>query len=82
MTTIEAQIILGLAENGLRVEATARKLYMHRTTLHRYIRNIKRTTGYNPLDYYDMGWLVPKAKTILGMYGKFLLTGGAIDDQN
>lgn len=80
MTTFEAEVILGLAKNGLRVEQTAKQLYMHRSTLHRFIRKIKRDTGLNPLDFYDMEWLVAKAKTVLCVYGTFVLKGGAKND--
>lgn len=80
MTTVEAEVVLGLAKNGLRIEPTMRQLNIHRTTLTRYIRKIKRDTGLNPLDFYDMEWLVPKAKAILRMYGTFVLNGGTKDD--
>lgn len=76
MTTQEAQVVFVLAKNGLKIEPSAKQLYMHRSTLHRYIRKIKKKTGLNPLDFYDMEWLIAKAKTILGLYGTFVFNGG------
>lgn len=77
MTTQEARVVFVLAQNSLRVEPSAKQLYMHRSTLHRYIRQIKKETGLNPLNFYDMQWLITKAKTILGFYGTFTINGGA-----
>ena len=71
MNEIEAEVIIALAENGLRIERAASILYMHRSTVSRHIRNIKRKTGKDPLDFYDMWWLTAKAKMIAGKYGNF-----------
>lgn len=79
MTTEEAAAIIALADNDLRIEPTARKLFMHRTTLVRLIRKIKKDTGLDPLNFYNMVWLVARAKQVVGRYGVFY-DGGLNND--
>lgn len=47
-------IIRGLADNNLNTTATAKALYMGRRTLYRYIEQIKKSTGLNPLNFWDL----------------------------
>lgn len=79
MTTLEADIILALADNDMRIETTARAMYMHRTTLTKYVRKIKKDTGLDPLRFYDLEWLVARAKLVLGKYGSFYKRGASND---
>lgn len=65
MTELQAEILVALAKNQLSVSETARKLYMHRTTVNYHIRQIRKLTGKNPLDFYDMCELLPQARKIL-----------------
>lgn len=80
MTPEEAKAILALAENGLRIEPATKMLYLHRSTLCRRIQRIKKKTGMDPLNFFDMQTLVPKAKQILGTYGRFFENGGLTHD--
>lgn len=65
MTLFQAELIVRLSEHGLDVAPTARVLYMHPNTLKYHIRKIKRETGKNPRDFYDMCALLAEAKAVL-----------------
>ena len=80
MTKIEAEVVIALADNNLKVEQTAKVLYMHRSSLSRYIRKIKKDYRLDPLNFYDMCWLLPKAKMVAGKYGNFYEKEGVSDD--
>lgn len=80
MTQIEAEIIVGLADHGLRIAAAAKALFMARNTLVYHVQKIRNETGLNPFDFHDMCYLLPKAKTVLGKYGTFVTDGGAKND--
>ena len=62
MTKLEAEIIIGLADNQMSVSKTAKKIYMHRTTLNYHIKKIRESTGKNPLDFHDLCDLLAKAR--------------------
>lgn len=64
MTKLQAEIIIGLADNHLNVSQTARKLYMHRTTLSYHIQQIRQLTGKDPMDFYGMCELLPTARRV------------------
>lgn len=68
MTKLQAEIVIALAENQTNISKTASKLFMHRNSLTYHVRKIKKTTGKNPLDFYDMCELLPIAQRTL--YGK------------
>ena len=67
MTQLEAKIILLLAEHSLNVTPVSRALYMHRNSVMYHIRGIKKRTGKDPLDFYDMCELLPEARFVLDM---------------
>lgn len=77
MTKLQAEIIVGLADNQLSIARASEKLYMHRNSITYHIRRIYKDTGKNPLDFHDMCWLLPKARAILGKYGTFVNDGRA-----
>lgn len=65
MKRLDAEIIVKLAENGLDIAPTARAMYLHANTLKYHIRKIQKETGKNPRDFYDMCYLLPRAKQLL-----------------
>lgn len=67
MTQLEAKIILLLAENNLDVSPISRILFMHRNSVMYHIRMIRKKTGKNPQDFYDMCELLPEARFVLDM---------------
>lgn len=75
MTPIEAQIIVSLAKHGLRAKPVADELFRVRSSVVYHTKNIQKETGLNPFDFYDMCWLLPKAKAVLKEYGDFVVKG-------
>lgn len=62
LTTYEAQIILKLADCNMSVSETARQMFMHRNTIVYHAEKIKRNTGKDPLNFYDLHELVQIAR--------------------
>ena len=58
MDELDIKVILGLADNRMRISETARVLYVHRNTVIYHIDRIKRLTGLDPLNFYDLYALV------------------------
>lgn len=54
----DAKIILAIADNSINVYAAARELFMHRNTLVYHIGKIKKITGLDATDFYDLCKLV------------------------
>ena len=65
VTQLHAEIIIALADNQLKITEAAKKLFMHRTTLNYHIQKIHKTTGKNPLDFYDMCELLHTARQVI-----------------
>jgi DNA-binding PucR family transcriptional regulator len=66
VTELQAEIIIALADNNLKIAEVARKIYMHRSTVVYHIKKIHRITGKNPLDFRDMCELLPIARRTFG----------------
>lgn len=65
MTILDAEVILALADNGLSATTAAQSIYRHRNTVIYHIDAIKKETGLNPLDFWDMQKLVLMAKQVM-----------------
>lgn len=65
MTNLEAKIIILLAENQLSARKTATALLYHPNTVYYHVRGIRRKTGLNPYDFFDMQKLYPMAEEVL-----------------
>lgn len=65
MTHLQAEVILALADNGLRINNAARETYRHHNTIRYHIAEIQKETGLNPLDFWDMQKLVPMAQAVI-----------------
>ena len=66
MTTTQAEVITKLAENSMNTTATAKQMIMHRNSVYHHIMMIRRDTGLNPLNFYDLCELLREAKAVLG----------------
>ena len=62
LTEIDLQIILALADNNMNESETARALFMHRNNIVYHIGKVKKITGLDPTNFYDLGELVQMAK--------------------
>ena len=64
MTIHEARIIIELAQNQLSAMQAARSLSYHRNTIYYHVRNIRKKTGLDPYDFFDMQKLYPMAQEV------------------
>ena len=60
-----AEVIIALAECGMNMSEVARRLHWHRNTILYRIRQIFKTYGKNPLDFYDLSDLLQIARETL-----------------
>ena len=65
MTLRQAETIISLAKNNMNARATARAMFVHHQTVIYNVRMIRRNTGLNPLDFYDLQKLIPMAEEVL-----------------
>lgn len=62
MTPTRRNIILALADSAMNPTAAARKLFYNHTTVRYHIGIIKRITGLDPMNFYDLCELVACVK--------------------
>ena len=67
MTPVRCEIVLALADTGMRATAAARKLYMNHATVLYHMKLIKAITGLDPRNFYDLGKLVQMVKKSLSL---------------
>ena len=61
MTKQESKIIIELAHHQLSALRVARSLSYHRNTIYYHVRKIRKETGLDPYDFFDMQQLYPLA---------------------
>ncbi|MEE0899388.1 MAG: helix-turn-helix domain-containing protein [Bacteroidales bacterium] len=54
ISKMDVEVILALAECGLSPSRAAREMNVHRNTVLYHIEEIKKFTGLDPLDFFDM----------------------------
>ena len=59
----EKDVIFALAESKLNVSEAARKLFLNRNTVLYHVSEIKRISGFDPLDFYGLQELIERVKT-------------------
>lgn len=62
MTKQESKIIIGLAHHGLSALRVAKSLNYHRNTIYYHVKKIRKETGLDPYDFFDMQKLYPMAE--------------------
>lgn len=62
MNELDLTIILCLAAHKMNASEVGRVMFMHRNGVVYHINKIKRITGLNPADFYDLCKLVQMAK--------------------
>lgn len=65
MTESDAQIIVALAENGMRPKATADALHYCPSSMNYRLQKIRERTGLNPRGFFDLLELLQIAKEVL-----------------
>ena len=58
MLDMEKDIILAMADYSMNVSEVSKKLYYGRATIDRHIRRIKKETGLDPKNFYDLNKLL------------------------
>ena len=66
MRQVDADIVLALAANNMNISDTARAVFMHRNTVVYHIAKIKKMTGLDPANFYDLHKLVNMVKRRYG----------------
>lgn len=62
LTTRQKEIILALADNGMRIRRAADAMYCNHAGLYHHMNNIKDRTGLDPRDFWDLIKLVEMVK--------------------
>lgn len=62
LNDMDFRVILTLAKNNMNVTDTAYELYRHRNGILYRIGKIKRITGLDPMNFYDLCKLVEMAR--------------------
>lgn len=65
ITDVDARVILALAENNLKIKAVADTLHYSRNSIEYHVKKIRRVTGLNPQEFFDLSKLIQIAKTVL-----------------
>lgn len=65
LSRTNALIIRAMAENRLRAHTAARALHYSRTNVDYHLQRIRKLTGKDPRDFFDMCELLPVAREIL-----------------
>lgn len=65
MTEKQAEIIVALANCDMKISRVSEKYYFHRNTIVHHIENIKKKTGLDPQNFFDLCELYPIAKDLL-----------------
>lgn len=62
MDNRDVRIILELANHSMNISEAAKVVYLHRNTIVYRIKRIKRITGLDPTNFYDLCKLVQMVK--------------------
>ena len=58
LTDLDVQVILAFAENNMNASQTSNSLFMHRNTVVYHLDKVKRKTGLDPCNFYDLMKLI------------------------
>ena len=64
MTKQQSKIIIALANNKLSALQAAKSLNYHRNTILYHVKIVRRETGLDPYDFFDMQTLYPMAREV------------------
>lgn len=62
LNDFDREVVLALAANNMNVCETARQLPAHRNTVVYHANKVKKLTGLDPLNFYDLHTLVQRIK--------------------
>lgn len=58
ISAAEKQIVLAFAKSNMNLSKAARKTYMSRHGVEYRLNNVRKKTGLNPMEFYDLAYLV------------------------
>ena len=58
LTDRDVEVVLAFAENNMNASKTSRLLFFHRNTVDYHLCKVKRNTGLNPYNFYDLMKLI------------------------
>ena len=62
MDELDRDILIALVESGMNQSEVARRLHVHRNTVVYRLNKMRKTTGLNPLNVYDLIELIKRIK--------------------
>ena len=66
MSGLQAKIILAMTQCGMNVTDSAARVHCHRNTVLYHFEKIRKLTGLDPRNFFDLGELYTMAREILG----------------
>lgn len=64
MTDLDKEIIMAMADCNMNESEVSRKLFMHRNTVVYHINRVKKLTGLDSTNFYDLHKLVTMVKGV------------------
>lgn len=58
LTDVDKEVILAYADCNMNTYHAAKKIYLHRNTIMHHLKKVRRLTGLDPLNFYDLHKLV------------------------
>lgn len=58
----DRETVLCYAESNMNVRETARRMFYHSETIRYRLRQVRKTTGLNPMNFFDLTKLVEMAR--------------------
>ena len=80
MTERDKEIIIALADCNMNENEVARRLYFHRNGVVYHLNSVKKKTGLDPTNFYDLVKLVGIVRGEIVMGGNVSLIDGHIDE--
>jgi len=65
MTTMQAEVIRGMAKYNLNISALSRETFIGYSTVYYYVYKTIDETGLDPRKFYDLCELLPRANAVL-----------------
>lgn len=74
---LDVEVLRGLAVNNLKIKNTAEYLHLSRHTIDYHVRNIKKVTGLDPLNFCELYKLLFRYNLLyLGNVGELIILDG------
>jgi carbohydrate diacid regulator len=75
LTETDIKLLIEFANNNMNVSQTSKHEYLHRNTIVYHLKKVKRMTGLNPFNFYELIQLMELAGVITIKCKYFKLVG-------